>query len=64
MSTLDSLAVQVVHPEDEDNPEEDDSEVALVVELEEKVVVQDGVSSPEILQFLSSQDLIQDAHDA
>ena len=53
--TLDGLAVQVVHAEDEGDPEEDDGEVCLVVELEEEVVGQDGVPLEQISQFLSSR---------
>ena len=56
--TLDGIAVEVVHTEYEGNTEQDDCEVGLVMELEQEVVVQDCVSSKQILQFLSANDLV------
>ena len=47
---LDGITIEVVHAEYEGNTEQDDCEVCLVMELEQKVVVQDCVSSKQILQ--------------
>ena len=55
--TFDGITVEVVHAEYEGNAKQDDSEVCLVVEFEEKVIMQDRVSSEQILQFLSSRDV-------
>ena len=43
--TLDGIAVEVVHAEYEANTEQDDCEVCLVVELEEKIVMEDFVTA-------------------
>ena len=56
--TFDGITVEVVHAEYEGNTNEDDSEVCLVVEFEEKVIMQDRVSSEQILQFPSANDLV------
>ena len=53
--TFDGIAVEVVHAEYEGNTEQDDCEVCLVVELEQKVVMMDRISSVQILQLLSAE---------
>ena len=39
--TFDGITVEVVHAEYEANTEQDDCEVCLVVELEQKVIMED-----------------------
>ena len=53
--TFDGITVEVVHAEYEANTEQDDCEVCLVVELEQKVVMLDRISSIQILQLLSTE---------
>ena len=53
--TFDGITIEVVHAEYEANTEQDDCEVGLVVELEQKVVMLDRISSVQILQLLSAE---------
>ena len=53
--TFDGITIEVVHAEYEGNTEQDDCEVCLVVELEQKVVMLDRISSEQILQLLSAE---------
>ena len=39
--TFDGITIEVVHAEYEGNTEQDDCEVCLVVELEQKVIMED-----------------------
>ena len=56
--TFDGISVEVVHTEYEGNTKQDDSEVCLVVKFEEKIIMKDRVSSEQILQFPSANDLV------